>query len=144
MRGTSPFSVFVSERRPSQPRRRRSHAARLALRSAGTPSRVTWSGSRQGPWFQWHGDRFTIPAGATELARSPIGPQAFRAGRSVGVQFHPEVDVTIVADWLDGRSAGEADFAAAAADPAAIIDAAAAMAEAAAPNLHRLIDEVLR
>ena len=144
MRGTSPFSVFVSERRPSQPR--------SAEKSRGSPrpeigwytieSDVEWIA--EGPWFQWHGDRFTIPAGATELARSPIGPQAFRAGRSVGVQFHPEVDVTIVADWLDGRSAGEADFAAAAADPAAIIDAAAAMAEAAAPNLHRLIDEVLR
>lgn len=57
-----------------------------------------------GPWMQWHFDRFTVPDGATELARSPSGPQAFVAGRSLGLQFHPEVTAEIVAAWLDGAT----------------------------------------
>lgn len=54
-----------------------------------------------GPWFEWHTDRFSVPDGATELARNPSGPQAFRFGRSLGLQFHPEVDTAIVEAWLD-------------------------------------------
>jgi GMP synthase-like glutamine amidotransferase len=55
-----------------------------------------------GPWFSWHEDRLALPPGADELARTPLAPQAFRAGRSVGLQFHPEVTPAIVARWLDG------------------------------------------
>jgi GMP synthase-like glutamine amidotransferase len=53
-----------------------------------------------GPWFTWHGDRCVLPDGAVELARSPLCPQAFRIGRSVGVQFHPEVTQELVAEWV--------------------------------------------
>jgi GMP synthase-like glutamine amidotransferase len=52
-----------------------------------------------GPWFQFHGDAFTVPPGATELARSDVGPQAFAAGSALGVQFHPEVTPDIVGRW---------------------------------------------
>ena len=55
-----------------------------------------------GPWLQWHHDTFTVPAGATLLADSPAGPQAYTIGRSLGVQFHPEVTPEIVADWIAG------------------------------------------
>jgi GMP synthase-like glutamine amidotransferase len=55
-----------------------------------------------GPWLQWHHDTFTPPAGATVLAHSPAGPQAYTIGRSLGVQFHPEVTPEIVADWIAG------------------------------------------
>jgi GMP synthase-like glutamine amidotransferase len=55
-----------------------------------------------GPWLQWHHDTFTVPAGATRLADSPAGPQAYAIGRSLGVQFHPEVTPRIVADWVAG------------------------------------------
>ena len=55
-----------------------------------------------GPWLQWHRDTFTRPAGATVLANSPAGPQAYTIGRSLGVQFHPEVTPEIVADWVAG------------------------------------------
>jgi GMP synthase-like glutamine amidotransferase len=55
-----------------------------------------------GPWFAWHEDTFTVPPGGRELARSPAAPQAFALGASVGLQFHPEVDETIVARWMDG------------------------------------------
>ncbi|WP_051221949.1 type 1 glutamine amidotransferase [Conexibacter woesei] len=52
-----------------------------------------------GPWLQWHRDRFTVPPGAELLARSPVGPQAFRQGPHLGVQFHPEVTPAIALDW---------------------------------------------
>lgn len=54
----------------------------------------------EGPWFQWHYDTFTPPAGAALLAESAAGPQAYTVGRSLGVQFHPEVTNEIVEDWV--------------------------------------------
>lgn len=54
----------------------------------------------EGPWFQWHFDSFTVPEGATLIAESDGGPQAFVAGRSLGLQFHPEVTVDIMDDWV--------------------------------------------
>jgi GMP synthase-like glutamine amidotransferase len=53
-----------------------------------------------GPWLQWHYDTFTPPPGASLLAESPAGPQAYTIGRSLGVQFHPEVTPQIVGDWV--------------------------------------------
>ena len=54
-----------------------------------------------GPWFEWHYDGFTVPAGATEIARTDVSPQAFRIGRSVGTQFHPEVTTELVDRWIN-------------------------------------------
>jgi len=53
-----------------------------------------------GPWFEWHYDGFTVPDGATEIARTAVSPQAFRIGRSVGTQFHPEITAEIVNLWI--------------------------------------------
>ncbi|MYS82642.1 type 1 glutamine amidotransferase [Embleya scabrispora] len=61
-----------------------------------------------GPWYQWHFDRFTVPPGGRETARSAAGPQAYVVGRSLGVQFHPEVTPGIVAAWLAGGGDAEA------------------------------------
>lgn len=55
-----------------------------------------------GPWFAWHSDTFTLPPGAHELARSAAYPHAFRIGRSVGLQFHPEVTPEILEGWIRG------------------------------------------
>lgn len=52
-----------------------------------------------GPWFQWHFDTFTPPPDAKLLARNEVGPQAFVHGRSLGVQFHPEVGREIMETW---------------------------------------------
>ncbi|HEY7044476.1 MAG TPA: type 1 glutamine amidotransferase [Nocardioidaceae bacterium] len=54
----------------------------------------------EGPWFQWHFDVMTAPPGATVLAESPAGLQAFVSGRNLGLQFHPEVTPGIVDDWV--------------------------------------------
>ena len=52
-----------------------------------------------GPWFTWHGDRCVLPDGVRELARTDMCPQAFRIGRTVGVQFHPEVTPELIGSW---------------------------------------------
>lgn len=51
--------------------------------------------------FQWHGDTFDLPAGATLLASSPeFSHQAFRMDDNVyALQFHIEVNNDIVAGW---------------------------------------------
>jgi GMP synthase-like glutamine amidotransferase len=50
--------------------------------------------------FQWHYDSFELPAGANRLASSSKCPnQAFRIGRSYGLQFHPEASAEIVEGW---------------------------------------------
>ena len=59
----------------------------------------------EGPWLQWHFDRFTLPPGAEQLAESDAGVQAFRHGRHLGVQFHPESTIEIVRAWA--RTDGE-------------------------------------
>jgi GMP synthase-like glutamine amidotransferase len=52
------------------------------------------------PWFQWHFDTFTAPAGAHVIAENEVGPQAYTIGRSLGVQFHPEITTSIMDDWV--------------------------------------------
>lgn len=54
-----------------------------------------------GPWFQWHFDTFSVPPGGELIADSDAGPQAFVVGRSLGVQFHPEVNNEIMEDWVE-------------------------------------------
>jgi GMP synthase-like glutamine amidotransferase len=52
------------------------------------------------PWFQWHFDTFTPPPGAQVIAENEAGPQAYVIGRSLGVQFHPEVTTSIMDNWV--------------------------------------------
>ena len=92
-----------------------------------------------GPWFEWHFDTFTVPPGAEELARSAAGPQAFRLGRSVGVQFHPEATPAIIGEWL--RS-GRGELDAHALDSEAIGAQTAATAAAAREGAFALFDAV--
>ncbi len=53
-----------------------------------------------GPWMEWHHDRFTLPPGADLLASTETCPQLFRIGRSVGTQFHPEINVELASGWM--------------------------------------------
>jgi GMP synthase-like glutamine amidotransferase len=41
-----------------------------------------------------------LPPGAQLLAVNRLGPQAFRVGRHLGVQFHPETTPANVAEWV--------------------------------------------
>lgn len=60
-----------------------------------------------GPWMQWHYDVVTVPGQATEMARSAIGPQAWRLGRMFSTQFHPEATETMLRRWATGFGADE-------------------------------------
>jgi len=52
------------------------------------------------PAFQWHGDTFDLPPGASLLARGEgCRNQLFRRDLVVGVQFHPEVTAGDAARW---------------------------------------------
>ena len=91
----------------------------------------------EGPWLEWHYDRFTLPPGATELARTPIAVQAFEHGRHLGTQFHPESTMEIVREWANAernqvRSGGV--------DGDALLDAGAHHAGAARGAAYKLFD----
>ncbi|MFF7705646.1 type 1 glutamine amidotransferase [Streptomyces lydicus] len=61
-----------------------------------------------GPWFQFHGDRWVLPPGAREIARNGVASQAFVHGRSMGVQFHPEITTETLTAWLSHGGAVKA------------------------------------
>jgi GMP synthase-like glutamine amidotransferase len=51
--------------------------------------------------FQWHYYTFELPSGAVQLAASAAARQAYRLGDRVwGIQFHAEVDRTMLDHWL--------------------------------------------
>ena len=52
-----------------------------------------------GHWLQYHFDLMHLPPGAQALANSPAGLAAFRHGRHLGLQFHPEADAELVDLW---------------------------------------------
>lgn len=54
-----------------------------------------------GDWFQWHYDSFSLPGGVEKLAANSTCPQGFRKGRSLAIQFHPELDESVLDHWLD-------------------------------------------
>ena len=62
-----------------------------------------------GPWLEFHGDRCLPPAAAVVLARNDAGVQAFRLGRHLAFQFHPEVDGPQLKRWLDADESRDAE-----------------------------------
>jgi len=54
-----------------------------------------------GPWMEWHHDRIVAPPNVEVLAQTEVGPQLIKLGTTVGTQFHPEVDVSHVTQFLD-------------------------------------------
>ncbi|MEU8798465.1 type 1 glutamine amidotransferase [Spirillospora sp. NPDC048819] len=95
-----------------------------------------------GPWFQYHFDRWVMPPGGIEIARDEVGPQAFRIGRSLGVQFHPELTVRELESWL--ANGAEKDMRGLGLDPAAVLDRTRALAPEAERRAHAFVDAFLR
>ena len=50
--------------------------------------------------FQWHGDTYELPIDANVLAYNDLYPQAFQIGSAYGVQFHLEVDTSMIDSWI--------------------------------------------
>ena len=94
----------------------------------------------EGPWFQWHFDSFTVPEGATLLAESDVGPQAFVIGRSLGVQFHPEVTPEIMDEWVRVYRHELDDSGV---DPDALLEETHRNAESAKATSRKLLDAYL-
>jgi GMP synthase-like glutamine amidotransferase len=56
--------------------------------------------------FHWHGDTFDLPEDAVLLASSAVCKnQAYRKGRCVGLQFHPEADAALVQQMVHHEKA---------------------------------------
>jgi GMP synthase-like glutamine amidotransferase len=89
-----------------------------------------------GPWMAWHVDEILPPEGAEVLAANASGVQAWRIGRHVGLQFHPEVDVAIVDSWVE--SDREARTA-----PEGLEDETRRLMPEARPRAFRLFDALL-
>lgn len=68
---------------------------------ADDPLARAWFGDEARPTvFQWHYEAFSLPPGATALARSAACPmQAFAIGPHLGMQFHVEVDAEKHGRW---------------------------------------------
>ena len=54
-----------------------------------------------GPWFQYHWDSWALPSGAKEIARTSLASQVFTYGRTMALQFHPEIDPHVLDIWLE-------------------------------------------
>jgi len=73
---------------------------------SASPEAREWFGTDQ-PFdvFQWHGETFSVPAGAVQLASSPLcANQAFCKGPHLGMQFHVEMDEPTIAVWCESGS----------------------------------------
>ncbi|WP_131741191.1 type 1 glutamine amidotransferase [Actinomadura roseirufa] len=94
-----------------------------------------------GPWFQFHYDRWVLPPGAVEVARDDVCSQAFVLGRSMGVQFHPEITPAELEAWL--THGGAAHMRAAGVDPDAVLAEVRRTEDASARRTHALVDAFL-
>lgn len=94
-----------------------------------------------GPWLSWHLDRFSVPPEVPVVARTALANQAFVHGRSLGLQFHPEVTDTVLETWLG--SGGAAQLAELGADPQALIEQSRTLADGAAARAHGLVRRFL-
>jgi GMP synthase-like glutamine amidotransferase len=92
-----------------------------------------------GPWFQFHHDEFTVPEGATELARNASGVQSFRSGRGLAVQFHPEMSGDLLASWCRVEGGAE-ELVDAGQDPDRLIEESRYREVESQPGLERLLD----
>lgn len=90
-----------------------------------------------GPWLSWHLDRFTVPPEVPVLARTALANQAFLHGRTLGLQFHPEVTDAVLESWLGSED--NAQLAELGVAPEALIEQARTLADGAAARAHGLV-----
>lgn len=94
-----------------------------------------------GPWFQFHYDRWELPPGAVEIARNPAASQAFTINRTLAVQFHPELESAGLGGWLGWGGAQK--VRALGLDPAVMSAQTLAEDAAAAERTNRMVDAYL-
>lgn len=80
--------------------------APLTLTPAGQDSPLRFLSGELADVLHWHGDTFTLPAGAAHLASTAMcRNQAFAYGpRALGLQFHLEAQGEQIEHWLVGHA----------------------------------------
>ena len=101
-----------------------------------------WLGALQAfETFQWHGETFSIPPGATRvLENAHCENQAFALGKHLGLQCHVEMTEDLIRLWVRG---GADEIRAAAASPA--VQSPEQMTsdmESRLPRLHEVADRL--
>lgn len=78
----------------------------IELTAAGVQSPLFSNLKPEIPVFQWHGDSFALPEGATLLAQgNSCINQAFNyEGCIWALQFHPEVNRKIIYQWIESQT----------------------------------------
>jgi GMP synthase-like glutamine amidotransferase len=94
-----------------------------------------------GPWFQFHYDRWQLPAEALEVARNSAASQAFVSARNLGVQFHPELTPEMLTGWL--QSGGRELVIADGQDPDILLAHTVAEQTSAKERTNQLVDTFL-
>ncbi|AUZ05667.2 MULTISPECIES: type 1 glutamine amidotransferase [Vitreoscilla] len=57
-------------------------------------------GLPSGPWFSFHFDAFELPPQAKLLGATSLANQAYVLGKTMAVQFHPEINSDMFEGWL--------------------------------------------
>ena len=66
----------------------------------GAEAKKWFGGTREFLSFHWHGETFTLPAGAVRVASSPYcANQVFTLGKHLGMQCHVEMTPELIRDW---------------------------------------------
>jgi GMP synthase-like glutamine amidotransferase len=82
-----------------------------------------------------------LPDGVKEIARNPVSSQAFVVNKSLGVQFHPELDAAGLKGWLDWG--GDKKVKEDGQDPIIMMRQTSAEEEAAKQRTFLLVDNFL-
>ncbi len=110
-----------------------------------TPEARAWLGDApEFDVFQWHGETFSIPPGATRLASSDLcSNQMFAIGPSIGMQCHIEMDEPTIATWCE-TGTREVSQALAGPRPEGVQDAATvhALTSERLPRMRRLSNHI--
>ena len=106
------------------------------------PAAAGWFGDFVAePVFHWHGETFTLPAGATRLLESDwCANQAYVIGeRHLGMQCHVEMTPELIAAWCTN---GAGEIAASSSPAVQSPDAMLAGVEARTARLHDFADKI--
>ena len=96
------------------------------------------------PWFQFHYDRWSLPdgMGIREIARNQVSSQAYVVNKTLGLQFHPELDSIALKGWLEWG--GNDEVAKDGQDPTVMMNQTIAEDKAAEKRTFDLVDNYLR
>jgi len=114
----------------------------LPVRIVNDPATAPWTDGLPSQFevFHWHGETFTIPAGATHILKSRLcRNQGYVIGKSLALQCHIEMTSDLVRTWArDGkREIAAAPLSPGVQQPARIVSSLNRRVQA----LHRVADQ---